>query len=402
MTDLRPYATTHPWITFQVDLRDITWDTWLLLGEARSKIDHLSQIPLRPATFEQLHIITLARGALASAAIEGNTLSEEQAIAIAKHESELPPSQEYLEHEVANVINASNWVMNQLDDITPELSPDVIKAFNGMILDGLELEPGVVPGEYRESPIGVGNVYRGAPAEDCEYLIDEMCAWLNHESFTPDATEQRVVFAIIRAVLAHLYIAWIHPFGDGNGRTARLTEFLILVSAGVPSTAAHLLSNHYNQTREDYYRQLKSASSSGSDVIPLLSYAARGFVDQLREQVKYIYEQVVLDSWQNYVHETLPGGSAAAERRRRLAIDLSASGSRGWSKSEITSVTSETAARYAQLSTKTLGRDLNALVDCGLLRHGDDDLYHVSLDALVRRMPRSANRSASPERPTGH
>ncbi|MEA3409599.1 MAG: Fic family protein [Candidatus Eisenbacteria bacterium] len=399
MTALRSYATTHPWITFRVDLGDVTWDAWLLLGEARSKIDHLSQIPLRPDTFEQLHIITLARGALASAAIEGNTLSEEQAIAIAKHESHLPPSQEYLEHEVANVIDASNWVMDRIDDITPVLSPDTIKAFNRMVLDGLELESGVVPGEYRESPVGVGTVYRGAPAEDCEYLIDEMCVWLNHKSFAPDDPEQRVVFAIIRAVLAHLYIAWIHPFGDGNGRTARLTEFLILVSAGVPSTAAHLLSNHYNQTRDDYYRQLKNASRSGGDVIPLLSYAVRGLVDQLREQLKFVYGQVVLDSWQNYVHEALPGGTTTAERRRQLVIDLSPAGTRGWSKNEIASVSPGVAARYAQLSSRTLSRDLNDLVERGLLRRGDDDLYYVNLDTLVRRMPRSTERIASPWSP---
>ena len=34
------------------------------------------------------------------------------------------------------------------------------------------------------------------------------------------------------ALLAHLYIAWIHPFADGNGRTARLLEYLILDSFG--------------------------------------------------------------------------------------------------------------------------------------------------------------------------
>lgn len=57
------------------------------------------------------------------------------------------------------------------------------------------------------------------------------------------------MYAIFKAVVAHLYLAWIHPVGDGNGRTARLVEFQILLSSGVPSPAAHLLSNHYNQTR---------------------------------------------------------------------------------------------------------------------------------------------------------
>jgi Fic family protein len=86
------------------------------------------------------------------------------------------------------------------------------------------------------------------------------------------------VYAILKAVVAHLYLAWIHPFGDGNGRTARLVEFQILLSSGVPSPAAHLLSNHYNQTRSEYYRQLDRASKSGGELAPFIEYGARGFV----------------------------------------------------------------------------------------------------------------------------
>jgi Fic family protein len=61
--------------------------------------------------------------------------------------------------------------------------------------------------------------------------------------------------ALMKAILTHLYIAWIHPFGDGNGRTARLAELQILLAAGMPMPASHLLSNHYNTTRTDLYRQ---------------------------------------------------------------------------------------------------------------------------------------------------
>jgi len=41
----------------------------------------------------------------------------------------------------------------------------------------------------------------------------------------------------------------IHPFGDSNGRTARLIEFYILLRAGLPDMVSHILSNHYNDTR---------------------------------------------------------------------------------------------------------------------------------------------------------
>ena len=112
--------------------------------------------------------------------------------------------------------------------------------------------------------------YRGAPWQDCEYLVgDGRCEWLESGDFEPPNREWEIPYALLKAVMAHLYIAWIHPFDDGNGRTARLMELQILLAAGVPMPATHLLSNHYNATRAEYYRQLDAASASGGDVVPV-------------------------------------------------------------------------------------------------------------------------------------
>src|SRR3954471_974864 len=85
--------------------------------------------------------------------------------------------------------------------------------------------------------------------------------------------ELTFTFAILKAVLAHLYIAWIHPFGDGNGRTARLIEFELMVRAGVPLPAAHLLSDHYNRTRAVYYIELDKTSHGHFELEPFVRYA---------------------------------------------------------------------------------------------------------------------------------
>ncbi|MBV9999500.1 MAG: Fic family protein [Verrucomicrobia bacterium] len=111
----------------------------------------------------------------------------------------------------------------------------------------------------------VGNVYRGAPPDDCPLLVDRLCEWFSSSDFSP-LKGLETVYAIVKTVVAHLYLAWIHPFDDGNGRTSRLVEFYLLLHAGIPSPAAHLLSNHYNQTRTEYYRQLRNASASGGNI----------------------------------------------------------------------------------------------------------------------------------------
>ena len=100
---MRTYEQTHPWLSFSLDLRRMPWTLWALLGEARSKCDHISQTPLRPETAEQLHMLYLAKGALATTAIEGNTLSEREVVDILKGESQLPASKQYLATEINNI-----------------------------------------------------------------------------------------------------------------------------------------------------------------------------------------------------------------------------------------------------------------------------------------------------------
>jgi Fic family protein len=179
--------------------------------------------------------------------------------------------------------------------------------------------------------------------------------------------ELRIGVSVLKAVLAHLYIAWIHPFGDGNGRTARLLEFRILLSNGVPAPAAHLLSNHYNKTREEYYRQLDAASKSGGNIIPFVLYAVQGFRDGLREQIQYIQNQQFDIIWRNYVHELFRDKTSPADqRRRRLILDLS-------KKNEpvprhlLTTISPKVAHAYAQKTDRTLTRDLRELRKLGLI-----------------------------------
>jgi hypothetical protein len=234
------------------------------------------------------------------------------------------------------------------------------------VLNRLPLEEGVVPGELRTYSVVVGNVSRGAPAEDCEHLLERLCEWLNGADFEP-REGMAAIYAILKAVVAQLYLTWTHPFGDGNGRTARLIEFHILLSAGVPSPAAHLFSNHYNLTLADYYRQLDRASKSGGDLIPFLNYALRGFVDGLREQLEFVWAQQWDVVWRNYVHERFKDRNSATDtRRRHLALDLGAKGD--WvPTANIQELTPQLTRAYVNKTAKTLQRDLNALHEMGLI-----------------------------------
>ena len=362
---------THPWINFTLDLRRATYKHWLLLGEASSKCAHISGVPLLPGIATELYKLYLAKGALATTAIEGNTLTEEE---VAKHldgKLDLPQSKAYLQQEVDNIIKACDLIAENILDETlkGDVSLELIKYYNELVLEGLELEEEVVPGQIRHHSVGVWT-YRGAPAEDCNYLLERLCEWLN--GFEPSTDDEKMVYGIIKAIICHVYLAWIHPFGDGNGRTARLLEFHILISCGVPDLSAQLLSNHYNMTRTEYYKQLDASHKSGGDIFPFILYALRGFIDGLTEQISLIRYQQVHVHWKDYIHEQFSNKDGKAEvRRRRLVIDLSAS-IKPVALAKLRYISPRIAEAYAGLTDKTLTRDVNALIKMGLVKKDKD------------------------------
>jgi len=362
---MRPYEKTHPWLTFNLDLRKVNYTTWLLLGEAQSKCEHIAGVPLRPSVAKQLHAIYLAKGALATTAIEGNTLSEDEVRNRIEGKLQLPPSKEYLGQEIDNIVEACNSVAANLFKSGPiSLCVEEIKEFNALVLRKLPLEEGVRPGEIRKQMVGVGR-YRAVESADCEFLLEKLCSWLNDGFDTKE--EFKITFGILKSIIAHLYLAWIHPFDDGNGRTARLIEFQVLISCGVPSAAAHLLSNHYNQTRKEYYRQLDYTSQSCGDIFPFIEYALRGFVDGLKEQVDVIRDQQWDVTWRNYVHEKFKDKIGEAYvRRRHLALDLSFSQD-PVPLSKLKELSPRIAEAYARKTHKTLVRDVNFLKSMELI-----------------------------------
>jgi Fic family protein len=328
-----------------------------------------------------MFLVYLAKGALATTAIEGNTLTENEVEKRIQGNLELPPSKEYLGQEIDNVVAAYNLIGKRLigNEDTDKLSLEQIKQFNRLVLKDLPLSEGVTPGEIRTYSVGVAN-YRGAPPEDCEFLLERYVTWLNDEfQFPPD---QKVVYGILKAIMAHLYFVWIHPFGDGNGRTARLIEFQILLSVGAPAVAAHLLSNHYNQTRTEYYRKLEQTSKSNGDVSDFILYALQGFVDGLREEIEYIQSQQIIVHWINHIHNTFRGKNSETDNRKKeLMLELSKTGKLEFDIQELHYATPRIAEMYATKSERTISRDIDDLVRMDLLKE-EKDRYSLNLQLL--------------------
>ncbi len=108
----------------------------MILGEAKSKAEHIARALLPPETSRELLAVYLSKGALATTAIEGNTLTEAEARGIVDGTLTLPKSRDYLQHEIENVIALLNEVKEDvLADPTRDLTPDDIRRINRRVLD---------------------------------------------------------------------------------------------------------------------------------------------------------------------------------------------------------------------------------------------------------------------------
>ncbi len=360
---MRKFEKTHPWLrSFETDyLLRAEPRIWMMLGEIKAKCEHLTGIPLTRQTAEELYTVYLARGVLGTTAIEGNTLSEEDVRAHIEGQLKLPESKEYLKQEIDNILEEKKRILKlrRRNKLSP-WSIDEICRLNKVVLQGLELpDKETIPGVIREHSVGVGR-YRAVPAEDCRYLLNQFCNWLNSDLEEINETS-RIPIGLVKAIAAHLFFAWIHPFGDGNGRTARLIEFRILLEAEVPIPATLLPSNYYNQTRTEYARQLDRASQSEGNMDYFLEYAIRGFSEGLSEQLTSIRDQHLQIAWINYVHGQFQGLTGTASKRRRILVLALSEHDHPVPRSQISEINPRVAREYATASQKMISRDLNAL-----------------------------------------
>ena len=389
MKNSREYEYTHGHIKFLLNMIEASYKMWLLLGAAESKCKHLAGIPLRPEKYQELNQISLKKGVRATTAIEGNTLSEADVDKIySGKDSEIPLSRKYQAQEIKNVLEVYNQIIDSIKAVgSCEISLEILKSDNAAILKDIELEDGVIAGEIRTYPVVVG-YDKGAPAEDCEYLLERLFEWLNSDW---KFGEYRLVEGILKAIIAHLYIAWIHPFGDGNGRTARVLEFRMLMKAGVPLTAAHLLTSYYNDTREQYYERLRDSSRVENGELDFVRYALQGFVDALDNQIKSILLEQLDITWENYIYEFCFSGklTPALKRRRELLIEISKFDS-VISLDEMRYRLSSEILKQYQGSVKMFQRDLNYLESQGLL-YVNKDGYFAAKDKMLSFLPLSTS-----------
>ncbi|MFP5041368.1 Fic family protein [Parasediminibacterium sp. JCM 36343] len=356
----------YPHLSFRKNW-SLTGTSQFLLGQCAAFVSAINNTPIMPKHYQELMNVSLIKGAQATTAIEGNTLSDDDIKRMLAGDK-MPPSKEYQEIEVRNILDAFNELLQEViaNNETNLISADLLRRFQRMVGKGLGEHFAAIPGQFRNNDVVVGN-YRCPDYRDVPVLVDEFCKWLRDE-FGFEKQTKTFSEVVIQAIVSHIYIEWIHPFGDGNGRTGRLVEFYILLRGGNPDIASHILSNHYNQTRANYYRQIEKATST-NDLTGFIEYALLGFRDGLKQTLETIQKSQFVNSWQKLIYDKFDGvhmnKKDVFKRQRALALELPME--QPFSLLEVPDLSIKLARFYSNLSERTLARDIEKLLELELI-----------------------------------
>ena len=286
------------------------------LIEAKTAAGVLIRLPYLPQWIEQVHEEQLRLEAVGTTRIEGAEFTQrEQDEALAPEAStrtDLTRSQRQLRSANA----AYRWIRSQPADrpVTPELVLDIHRRMvTGCDDDHCE------PGALRRSGANVtfGNpVCRGAEGGDeLAAAFDALC-----RAF---ATEFRGHDPIIQAMSAHYHVGAMHPFDDGNGRTARALEAFMLRRAGVNDMVMVSLSNYYYEHMDESLAALSESRSREHDLTPFLRFALPAVAekcDMLAAEIATHNKRVLYREFAQSLFGRLrsPRRRALAERQMRI------------------------------------------------------------------------------------
>ncbi|HZZ98546.1 MAG TPA: Fic family protein [Candidatus Saccharimonadia bacterium] len=260
--------------------------------------------------------------------------------------------------EVLNYRSVLEWIDDQdiastgVQTYTSEMLKQIHRRVVNMIV------PQEQVGGYRKQQVVVRSVdtgevvFRPPFAIEVPKLIEDCFAWIN-------SAEARELHPVIRAGILHYELVRVHPFTEGNGRTARAIAMFLLYTEGYDIKRFFSIEEYFDRDIEEYYRALLSVQKSEKkDMTYWLEYFSYGLaieLDKIKEQVLKLSQDMRL--------KARLGTQVALSERQIMLLELLQQ------KGELT--TSEANEALPMVSTDTILRDLKDLMHKGILRkHG--------------------------------
>jgi Fic family protein len=303
-------------------------------------------VSVLPERAIELHFRATVEKTHSSTSIEGNPLTLKQVDSVLKGES--LTRRKYAELEVRNYKKALDFIEKRKLTGAPLQYEDMLRLHELAMND---LLPDEKVGALRTGAVYIVDQdeklkYTGPAARSVQKKTEELLGWIKaaNESLHP---------CIASAILHYQFVS-IHPFADGNGRTARLITMLYLGIRGYDFNGSIVLDSYYAQERSEYYSALQNCQGKkyreGQDLTPWVSYFASGFLSS----AKVLWAEITVLSTLEPLFER--------KRISRDEADLLSYAKQFGSLS-----LSEAVEILPRLSRRTLQRKLKELTDNGYL-----------------------------------
>ena len=244
------------------------------------ELDHLRRKRLGgstpPKVFFQLKHIFHTLESIGSARIEGNNTTIAEFIETKLVETKAVPSGI---REIQNIEKAMSFIEDVVKDYP--INRAFISELHKMIVDGLSQneEGDGTPGEYRKHNVKIAKSNHIPPdwikAED---YMNELIEFINRD----DSPK----YDLLKVAIAHHRFVWIHPFGNGNGRTVRLFTYAMMIRLGFNVSKGRILNPTavFCSNRNTYYQKLSEADSGkNSGILSWCEYVLEGLKDEIEK-----------------------------------------------------------------------------------------------------------------------
>ncbi|NQT24589.1 Fic family protein [candidate division KSB1 bacterium] len=338
----------------------------------------INDLPILPSISAQMQEEIVKRSIFSTAALEGNPLPEKAVIEILNQDN-YNENSERAKKEIQNLKEAYKYLRAIYPpDNYHKIGEELIRNIHKSITSGINYNDNS-PGKFRNFMVKVGDANHGGIytppkiLKDISNLIKIFIEWINCD-------EMMKINPIIRAALSHYHLGLIHPFGDGNGRTARLVEAIILQTSGFRYVPV-MLSNFYYRNIDDYYWAFsKSIRNKEDDVTDFLEFVLRGMIESLNEIKETITFHIRVLTLKDYFL-FLYSEKKITNRQYDLLLILIENIHYQFTLNEIHK-SHPLNILYRNVSPSTIRRDIKKLLGLGLLKAVNEQGFQINLNAL--------------------
>ena len=263
-------------IRYELPRRWIRYDASAVMAalvEAKSAVQALTTLPFQKSWVEALQELQLKREVAGTSRIEGAEFTErelEEAIRPNASPEELHTRSQRQAHAA---MQTYRWIGGLPAD--RPISGDLVREIHLRLVTGCDEDhcpPGVLRGRDYNVTFGIPQHrgVEGGPA--CEEAFAGLLQSVDTEFHEHDP--------LVQAMALHYHLAAMHPFLDGNGRTARAMEALLLRRAGLTDRAFIAMSNYYYDEKPAYLRILSEVKQGNHDLTPFLNFSLQGVRNQ--------------------------------------------------------------------------------------------------------------------------